>query len=58
MENKITFLEHDRFIQIYELSLILPSWNIIGWKLLGEPITAEELEFVISKTRVNGGRKK
>ena len=43
MVDKIIHIPHDRFIQIYELSLILPSWQIVGWKLDGESITAEEL---------------
>jgi len=55
--NNLRFIEHNRFLQIYLLSLKLPSWDIIGLNLLGFPITKEEYEFVISKTRkqeVNG----
>jgi len=54
--NDITFLEHYRFDLIYFLSLKLPSWEIIGSVVLGKPVTEEELNFVISKTR-NGGLK-
>jgi hypothetical protein len=47
----ISFLEHSRFMQIYLLSLKLPSWEVIGLNLLGSPITEEEYSFVITKTR-------
>lgn len=52
--NKLRFIEHNRFLQIYLLSLKLPSWDIIGLNLMGFPITEEEYEFVISKTRKQG----
>lgn len=47
----ITFIEHSRFTQIYLLSLVLPSWEVIGLNLIDSPITKEEYEFVILKTR-------
>jgi hypothetical protein len=50
----ITFLEHNRFLQIYFLSLKLPSWEVIGINLMGEPITEQEYHFVMKKTRKGG----
>ena len=55
MADKINYLEHDRFEGIYLLSLILPSWSVIGWKLDGVAVTKEEFEFVLDKTRKEKG---
>jgi len=55
--NKINFLEHQRFLQIYLLSLKLPSWDVIGLNLMGQPISAAEYEFVIQNTRKQENKK-
>lgn len=47
----VNYIEHNRFLQIYFLSLKLPSWEIINFNLMGYPISEQELKFVISKTR-------
>jgi len=49
--SKSNYIEHSRFLQIYLLSLKLPSWEVIGINLLGQPITEAEYQFVIEKTR-------
>ena len=53
-EEKIIFIEHNRFVQIYLLSLNLSSFEVVGLNLLGQPISAAEYRFVISHTRKQG----
>ena len=53
-EEKIIFIEHNRFVQIYLLSLNLSSFEVVGLNLLGQPISAAEYRFVISHTIKQG----
>ena len=56
MEMAIKFIEKSRFREIYLMSVGRPSWEVIGSMVLGERITQEEFEFVISKTRRKYGK--
>ena len=48
-KSEIKYIEPERFRAIYSLSLEHPSWEVVGLILFGDPITAEEYQFVIDK---------
>lgn len=53
-QNNFLYLSPQRFNAIYQLSkLDLPSWEIIGENVFGQPISETEFLFVIKNTRRN-----
>ena len=58
MNSEIFYISSERFDLIYQLSIDKPSWEVVGILIEGTPISPEEFEFVIKKTRLNGGGKR